>query len=224
MKTKASLIIVGLISSLISVVGISSANAECTAGDPCGTWAMLDTQGVVTNVIVCQASVCGGGTWAGQTVVPQVAPNPVTNDTTGMGSYIGNPDQTTQVTYSEGTFTIHEPSVVQRSEVEIDLNNNDITTIVSSVEIPILSKTFNYSDTFEKLYGNVPMKIKDVDNNKPTKLTVNKKQGEENIDESTIFYGRKTEQEIVEQLVTQQLNLINSKIQTFLRLLSDFIK
>jgi hypothetical protein len=67
MKTKVSLIIIGLISSLISVVGISSANAECSAADPCGTWAMLDQQGTVTNIIVCQASVCGSGTWAGQT-------------------------------------------------------------------------------------------------------------------------------------------------------------
>ena len=225
MKKKVFILVSVLLSTFISVIGSSQANAgDCSASDPCGTWAVLDTQGTVTNVIVCQASVCGAGSFGGQTVVPQVAPNPTTHDTANIGSYIGNTNEGTKVVYSQGIFEIHQPSVIHKSETEILLGDAYSSTVVSSVEIPILSKTFTYNDTIENSYGNVPMSIKDIDNSKKTILTVNKIENEENITESTFFYGKKTDQEIIEQLVRDQLNLINSKIQSLLRLLSGFIK
>ncbi len=55
--------IVSLLSiAILPIIGISVASAvpgECSAEDPCGTWAVVDKTGSVTNVIVCQASVCG---------------------------------------------------------------------------------------------------------------------------------------------------------------------
>jgi hypothetical protein len=222
MKTKASLIIIGLISSLISVVSVSSANADCDASNPCGTWAIIDTQGVVTNVIVCQVSVCGGGTFGGQTVVPQVAPNPVTHDTTGQGSYIGSSADNTTVSYSDGIFTINENSTIYRSETENNTEDNSTETI--SVEIPTTSRSFTYNDTIGKSYGTVPMSINEVNSALPTKVSANKNINNQNTRESTIFYGKKTEQQVLEQVVREQLNLINSKIQSLLRLLSGFIK
>jgi hypothetical protein len=220
MKTKASLIIIGLISSLISVVGISSANAECNASDPCGTWAMLDTQGVVTNVIVCQASVCGGGTWAGQTVVPQVAPNPVTHDTTGQGSYIGNKEAGTAVTYSDNRFNIVESSTIVREQTDVDNNS----TSVSRVEIPVTSKSFSYEDTINKSYGNVSMSIGLVDESKDTKISVLKSSDDGSEYESTNFSERKTVEELKSDVAFKNLTLLMSKIQTLINLLKGWLK
>ena len=220
MKTKASLIIIGLISSLISVVGISSANAECNASDPCGTWAMLDTQGVVTNVIVCQASVCGGGTWAGQTVVPQVAPNPVTHDTTGQGSYIGNKETGTTVTYSDNRFNIIESSTIVREQTDIDNNS----TSVSRVEIPVTSRSFSYEDTINRSYGNVPMSVGLVDESKDTKISVIKSSDEGTEYQSTSFSERKTIEELRSDIAFKNLTLIISKIQTMIKLLQGWLK
>jgi hypothetical protein len=220
MKTKTYLIIIGLISSLISVVGISSANAECNASDPCGTWAMLDTQGVVTNVIVCQASVCGGGTWAGQTVVPQVAPNPVTHDTTGQGSYIGNKEAGTTVIYSDNRFNIVENSTIVREQTDVDNNS----TSVSRVEIPVASRSFSYEDTVNRSYGNVPMSVGLVDESKDTKISVLKNSDEGTEYESTSFSERKTIEELRSDIAFKNLTLIMSKIQTMIKLLQGWLK
>jgi hypothetical protein len=219
---KKSLLIFTILISMFSVVNVSQANAGCTVENPCGTWAMLDSQGIVTNVIVCQPSVCGGGTWAGQTVVPQVAPNTVTNDATGQGSYIGNTENNTTVSYSNGTFSINEKSTIYRSETENNPIDNSTETV--SVAIPVTSKTFTYSDTVGRLYGDVSMSVGNIDSELPTKISVNKNINNENIDESTVFYGQKTKEEVIDQITTQKLNLINLKIQSILRLLSGFIK
>ena len=227
MKIKASLIIIGLISSLISIVGVSSANAECNASDPCGTWAMLDTQGVVTNVIVCQASVCGGGTWAGQTVVPQVAPNPVTHDTTGQGSYIGNINQGTSVTYSSGTFEINEPTIITRSIAEINLLDNSQTVI--SVEVPVLSKTFTYEDTINKKYQEVDMSIgkRNIDQKTNIFLEEEKKSLKDGIEETTIkqesvsFFDKKNEEDISRYFFNENLVLLTAKINSLINLLKS---
>jgi hypothetical protein len=220
MKTKASLIVIGLISSLISVVGISSANAECSASDPCGTWAMLDTQGIVTNVIVCQASVCGGGEWAGQRVVPQVAPNPVTHDTTGQGSYIGNKETGTTVTYSDNRFNIVESSTIVREQTDVDNNS----TSVSRVEIPVASRSFSYEDTVNRSYGNVPMSVGLVDESKDTKVSVLKNSDEGVEYESTSFSERKTTEELRSEVASRNLSLMLSKIQTLIKLLKGWLK
>jgi hypothetical protein len=220
MKTKASLIVIGLISSLISVVGISSANAECNASNPCGTWAIIDTQGVVTNVIVCQVSVCGGGTFGGQTVVPQVAPNPVTHDTTGQGSYIGNKEAGTTVTYSDNRFNIVENSTIVREQTDVDNNS----TSVSRVEIPVASRSFSYEDTVNRSYGNVPMSVGLVDESKDTKVSVLKNSDEGTEYESTSFSERKTVEELKSDVAFKNLTLMMSKIQTLIKLLKGWLK
>jgi len=243
--------------SLISIAVPSHANAECSAGDPCGTWAMLDSQGTVTNVIVCQASVCGGGTWAGQTVVPQIAPNPVTNDTTGQGSFIGNKETGSSVTYSEGIFTINDLNIINRSEV-IEINNKTTTVEVS---IPVTALTFSYQDTIGENYNTVPLKIDSVNPNLNTEISV--KENTKNInkiekeiikevisydengneivtyvteiiledkvlfelkEENMNFISQITQNEFTDTVVESNLNLLNSKINTFLQLLSDWFK
>jgi hypothetical protein len=217
---KKYLLVFAILTSMFSVVNVSQANANCTAENPCGTWAMLDNQGVVTNVIVCQASVCGGGTWAGQTVVPQVAPNPVTNDTTEQGSYIGNAENNTNVVYSEGTFTIYENTIINKSIVE---NNNEVVT-TSQVSIPVSAKSFIYEDTIGKSYGNVEMNPVVFNENIETVVKVTETNLINTISESSSFYERKTTQEIEEVFVNNNLNLLLSKIQTLISLLGSWVK
>ena len=217
---KKSLLVFTILISMFSVINVSQANANCTAGDPCGTWAMLDSQGVVTNVIVCQASVCGGGTWAGQTVVPQVAPNPVTHDTYGTGSYIGNAENNTSVVYSGGTFTIYENSVINKNTTE---NNNDVTT-TSEVSIPVSAQSFTYQDTIGKSYGDVEMNPVVFNENIETIVKVTETNLINTISESAIFYERKTTEEVEGVFVNNNLNLLLSKIQTLISLLGSWVK
>lgn len=254
---KKNLLIFTILVSMISVINTSQANANCSASDPCGTWAMLDPQGTVTNVIVCQASVCGGGTWAGQTVVPQVAPNPTTNDTSAQGSFIGNKETGSTVKYSEGTFTVNDPMIINRSET-VQIDNKKTTTEVS---IPVLSSTFTYQDTIGKDYNTIPLKTNVVNPNLNTEISVkestkNINKVEKQIIKETISYDENgnqvttyitetiledevlyefkedkmnlisqiTQNQFTDVVVASNLNLLNSKINTFLQLLSDWFK
>lgn len=227
---KKNLLVFTILISMFSVINVSQANANCTAGDPCGTWAMLDSQGVVTNVIVCQASVCGGGTWAGQTVVPQVAPNPVTNNTHETGSYIGNSQDNSEVRYSDGTFTINENVNISKTLTEIDNN----TTTISKVEIPVSTRSFTYEDTINKKYNEIEMDIVNFNENLPTTLEIIEISpigvNEENnilyntIQESTVFNERKNLSEVTQNLSNNNLNLLLSKIQTLVFLLGSWVK
>jgi hypothetical protein len=219
-KMKKSLLVFTILISMLSVVNVSQANANCTAENPCGTWAMLDSQGTVTNVIVCQASVCGGGEWAGQRVVPQVAPNPVTHDTTGQGSYIGNKETGSTVTYSDNRFNIVENSTITREQTDVDNNS----TSVSRVEIPVTSKSFSYEDTINRSYGNVPMSVGLVDNSKDTKISVLKTSDEGIEYESTSFSERKTTEQLRSEVASKNLSLLLSKIQTLIKLLNGWLK
>lgn len=194
--------------------------SECSENNPCGTWAMLDSQGVVTNVIVCQASVCGGGTWAGQTVVPQVAPNPVTHDATGQGSYIGNTDLGTEVVYSEGKFIINENIIIDNSFTEIQ---GDISTI-SKVSIPVSSRSFTYEDTIGKFWGQVEMTPVAFDENSLTILSVKETNLINTVQETTSFNNRKTINEIEENFIDNNLNLLLSKIEILITLLGSWVK
>ena len=214
---KKSLLVFTILISMFSVVNVSQANANCTAGDPCGTWAMLDNQGTVTNVIVCQASVCGGGTWAGQTVVPQVAPNSSTNDTFNTSSFISNDTQT--VTHSEGTFTIQKDSILEKNVVEI---NNDTIT-VSKVLIPIVGQSFSYNDTIGKLHNEIIMEPK-YNEDGLTTISVYEKSLINQLSESIQFNERKTSTEIESAFVSNNLNLLLSKINVLISLLGTWVK
>jgi hypothetical protein len=214
---KKNLLVFTILISMFSVINVSQANATCTAGDPCGTWAMLDSQGVVTNVIVCQASVCGGGTWAGQTVVPQVAPNPSTNDTFNTSSFISNDTQT--VTHSEGIFTIQKDSILEKNVVEI---NNDTIT-VSKVFIPIVGQSFSYNDTIDKLHNEIIMEPR-YNENGLTTVSVYEKSLINQLSESIQFNERKTSTEIESAFVSNNLNLLLSKINVLISLLGTWVK
>ena len=221
MKKKVFILVSILLATFISVINPSQANAnECSSENPCGTWAMLDTQGVVTNVIVCQVSVCGGGEWAGQRVVPQVAPNPVTHDTTGTGSYLGSVEQGTEVRYHNETFFITENANIDKSFIEIE---NETTTL-SNVQIPVSSRSFTYEDTVGKMFGEVEMKPTTFNESLPTVLTVTKTNLINTTQESIKFNNRQTINEIQDSFINNNLNLLLSKIQTLISLLGSWVK
>lgn len=131
MKIKA--IFGGALLVLFSIFFVSSANAgECSVEDPCQTYAVMSGN-TVTNIIVCQPSVCGSGMFNNQRVVPQVAA-----DSTGQnrGGYWGSE--------SNGVFTTQNgPSINTVTET---INNTKVEVMM---EGPI-KNTSTFNDTIDK--------------------------------------------------------------------------
>ena len=232
--------------AILSAVITSAPQAiasECSAGDPCGTWAMLDSQGVITNVIVCQASVCGGGTWDGQRVVPQLAPNPVTHDTTGIGSHWGTYDSNTREFTVDRNGPNQTPASTQtNSETRVEINSEGEVVSTTKIETltPAVTKTFKYEDTiknpndFDKsgqpINGWVQsyLKDKELPNNSPATIKVVKEFVEDEItrikSENLTLMSRMTETEITEVARAENAMLIIDNIVSVVRLLNTWMK
>jgi hypothetical protein len=93
---------------------------QCNASNPCGTWAVVDPTNTVTNVIVCQPSVCGSGNFANNTVVLQV---PANDSGQPQGSvFVNDPTPEQVVTYDPSTKMFTQGTVgfsapVERTEI-----------------------------------------------------------------------------------------------------------
>jgi len=105
------------VSTLIIVSGMANASA-----DP--TYAVLDANGNVTNIIVC-GSFCAGGTVGpgGDRAVLQVTADPQTGE--NRGGYWQGPGTTTYDS-NTGVFTMNSPQPVTNSATETDANGNEI--------------------------------------------------------------------------------------------------
>jgi hypothetical protein len=238
-------LIISLLIALITAVITSSpqAIAQCTASDPCGTWAMLDPQGTVTNIIVCQASVCGGGTWAGQTVVPQVAPNPVTNDTTGTGGYWGTYDSNTKEFTVDRNGPNQTPASTQtNSETRTETDPDGAVTSTTTIEAttPLVAKTFKYEDTVKDAsefddkgqpingWDQRYLKDKELPANSPATVKVTKAYIEDELEkfksESLTLAQRMTEGELTDAAKAETKTLIIENIMSVVRLLNSWIK
>ncbi len=217
--------------------------SECSSADPCGVWAMLDPQGTVTNIIVCQASVCGGGTWAGQTVVPQVAPNPVTNDTTGTGGYWGTYDSNTREFTVDRNGPNQTPASTQtNSETRTETNPDGAVTSTTTVEAttPLVAKTFKYEDTVKGAsefdekgqpingWDQRYLKDKELPANSPATVKVTKAYIEDELEkfksESMTLAQRMTEGELTDAAKTENKTLIIDNIMSVVRLLNTWMK
>ena len=238
-------LIISLLIALISAVITSTpqAIAQCTASDPCGTWAMLDPQGTVTNIIVCQASVCGGGTWAGQTVVPQVAPNPVTNDTYGTGGYWGTYDSNTREFTVDRNGPNQTPASTQtNSETRTATDPDGAVTSTTTIEAttPLVAKTFKYEDTVKDAsefdekgqpingWDQRHLKDKELPANSPATVKVTKAYIENELEkfksESLTLAQRMTEGELTEVAKAENKTLIIENIMSVVRLLNSWMK
>ena len=236
---------ISMIIALVTAVFTASpqAIAQCTASDPCGTWAMLDSQGTVTNIIVCQASVCGGGTWAGQTVVPQVAPNPVTHDTTGTGGYWGTYDSNTREFTVDRNGPNQTPASTQsNSETLIETNADGLTISSTTIEVttPLVAKIFRYEDTFKDAaefdekgqpkngWDQRYLKDKELPANSPATVKVTKAYIENELEkfksESLTLAQRMTEGELTDAAKAENKTLIIENIVSVVRLLNTWIK
>ena len=215
MKTRSLLAVASLIAASLAIVAQAPANAsQCSAEDPCGVWSMLDASGTITNNIVCQASVCGGGEWAGQRVVPQAAPNPVTNDTTGRGGYWGTYDEATKTFTVDRSGPNETPNrVVTQSEI--------IDGVTLEVSRPSNAHTFTYEDTVQTGQEYDPNFLKEVDLpfNSAASITAQS----DSIDESIYFANRKTALEVEGAISEANLSFLRDNIRIVLAKLQNWL-
>jgi len=220
-------------SSLVFIAVPVSANAgDCSATDPCMTYAMVDSSGNVTNVIVCQPSVCGpngdlGGTINGNKLVPQLAANPQTNDTRGTKGEMSHPDQNQVVTLSsDNVFTVKKDNaVVERivvPEIESTINGNVTTsmnyvaetqTVASSpdVSIPLSSVSPD-----QVVYTDVEVSVINATQITKTDITTII------ISEKLVIEGKKTEAEVISIVNNRNYILFKAKMSMLTRLLEDW--
>jgi hypothetical protein len=125
MKFKSVIGVLALTASSLFISVIPASAGGCSAEDPCHTYAMVNDAGVVTNIIVCQPSVCGGGYFAGSRVVLQVIANPETHQNQG-GIFGGVDNKDKIVTESNGTFTITNNNPVVKQEIIKDTPNTGV--------------------------------------------------------------------------------------------------
>lgn len=221
-RIKAKILILSLVVSFFSLGLSQNANAI----DGAGVWAVVDTAGTVTNVIVCTQAVCGGGMLGGERVVPQIAPNTITNNAEGQGSFIGNESAGIKVTESNGVFTVHENVRINSTDVEVTVDDTTktTTTTISEVSVPVSSRSFSYNDTVGKTYSEIKLNVQSYDNEKPTNLLVTKKTAKISSSQSISFTGRKTSSELDIIFVQNEMNLLRSKINGLLKLLGGWVK
>jgi hypothetical protein len=243
MKKKIAIALNLVILSAVITSAPQAIASQCSPSDPCGTWAMLDPQGTVTNIIVCQASVCGGGTWAGQTVVPQVAPNPVTNDTTGTGGYWGTYDSSTKEFTVDRNGPNQTPASTQtNSETRTETNTDGAVASTTTIEAttPLVAKTFKYEDTVKDAsefdekgqpingWDQRYLKDKDLPANSPATVKVTKAYIEDELEkfksESMTLAQRMTEVELTEAAKAENKTLIIENIMSVVRLLNSWMK
>ena len=206
MKNKLKIVI--LFALTLLTINVSVAKA-----DP--TYAVLDANGNVTNIIVC-GSACAGGTFAGQTVVPQVAADPVTG--VNRGGFWYGPGTTTYDNGSE-TFTMIEPGIKTLANSISEEENKEIITS-STVITGGTTTQFKHSDTVgNNLFTRNGFVYGWTENSSAT-ISVNKN----NITESMGFDNRKTENQIKQSVRDSGLELLNYKVQVLISLLGSWVK
>ena len=203
---KNKLKIVTLFASALLILNVSVAKA-----DP--TYAVLDANGNVTNIIVC-GSACASGEFAGNKVVLQVAADPVTGE--NRGGFWQGPGTTTYDSNS-GTFTMTENREVSNSVSE---NENGETTKSSTIINGGATTQFKYSDTIGSNFFIRGGFTYGWTENSSATISVNKN----NTTESIEFDSRKTTNEIQESVQNSGLALLNSKVQTLILLLGSWVK
>ena len=206
---KKNLSIFGLLAAILLTFNISSASA-----DP--TYAVLDANGNVTNIIVC-GSACASGEFGGNQVVLQVAADPVTGE--NRGGVWGGPGTTT---YDSGTgvFTAQIDAPVFNSHVDVEYDElmNKTETKLETI-VYGSTQTIKYEDTLNSTVSSATKNIAPKENTK-SKISVSKNQDEQSI----TFDNRKNNTEILQQVVIQNMSLITEKINKLIALLGNWVK
>lgn len=200
-----------IICSLLVIFSIfltNSANA-----DP--TYAVLDSNGNVTNIIVC-GSACASGEFGGNKVVLQVAADPVTGQNRG-GIWRG--PETTTYNSNTGEFSVLvDNTTVNKSITEIE---NDNTTTLSSTIYGGIGFTFTYNDTVgSNLFTRERGFKSGYLENTSAKISLSNN----NTEEELFFENRKTSEQILDLAHSSNLDLLKSKITTLISLLGNWVK
>jgi hypothetical protein len=212
---KITIVISGvLLATTLSFVSATTVQAEeCSTADPCGTWAVLDDAGVVTNIIVCQPSVCGSGTFGENRVVLQVPSNPTTNKPYG-GYYNTEPEKA--VTYNDQTNTfsmgsVNSPAPLVRSE------NVDSITLSTTIHSTVL--TFGPSTFSDGKMEFIPV----VDTSTAASISATYLNGNEITKENLAFATPQTVEEIRVSL-TEELVMLRTNLNKLIALLKGWVK
>jgi hypothetical protein len=211
---KRNFMTVVTVSSLIIVSSMANASA-----DP--TYAVLDANGNVTNIIVC-GSACASGEFGGNKVVLQVAADPVTGE--NRGGFWQGPGTTTYDSNS-GTFTMVDKGEVTNSSVATDTDS----TITSSATIfGGKTTTFKYEDTIgSKLETRQGFDYGYLDTTKAS-ISVKKEYIEDEManikSESMTLVNRMTEVDLTEAARAENKTLIIENIMSVVRLLNTWMK
>ena len=213
MKIKSMIVSILLTVGALVFVSAPSYAGECSAEDPCQTYAMVNDAGAVTNIIVCQPSVCGSGTFAGSRVVPQVAADPVTHKS--QSGYLAGPNET-PITESNGRFTITNDSPIVYRDV---IKEETTKTVFKATVGPGTQKSFTFEDTVGVPNGSPTMRDEPMKTTTKAKLSatdmINDSVVRDESDTSTVlseesllFEERKTEEFVKQQLQIQSLQKI----------------
>jgi hypothetical protein len=200
--------------ALLLASGISNAQA-----DP--TYAVLDANGNVTNIIVC-GSFCAGGTVGpgGDRAVLQVTADPQTGE--NRGGYWQGPGTTTYDS-NTGVFTMNSPQPVTNSATETDANGNKISSTVT------INSGNSVSFTAQDVSGSTP-KLTDLGYRDSTGaiIKVTKEYIQDELakfkSESMTLAQRMTEGELTDAAKTENKTLILENIVSVVRLLNTWIK
>jgi hypothetical protein len=202
-----------IIGSILLTVGAftfvsAPAHAACSAEDPCHTYAMVDNSGIVTNIIVCQPSVCGSGFFAGSRVVPQVAANPITHQS--QGGYISNVGSP-PVIESNGRFTVTtDHPTVSQTVVKEETKETVLQSTISSGT----QKSFTFNDTVGSPNGTPTMKNEVMQKSTSATLSAIELSNSDTPTvisrESITFDERQTEEYVELMLMLEELNKIFS--------------
>lgn len=202
-----------LLAASFSFLSITPVQAsECSAEDPCGTWAVVN-DGVVTNIIVCQPSVCGSGVFAGNKVVLQVPANSTTH--TSQGGYY-NPEPERAVTYSEQTnrFSMGSNTVpVPVTRVEV------VDSITLSATINSKAVTFGPDSFINGIMEFTPS----VDDSTGASISATKVTANSITKESLSFATPQTVEQIKASL-TNDLAMLRANLNRLIALLKGWVK
>ena len=226
MKKRMSLLVFVLLATSFSVINSYQANAgECSATDPCDNWAVVNNEGIVTTVIVCQESVCGSnGLWAGtldgNRLVPQVAADPITHMATG--SVATEVNNNVVVRENNGSYTIDYNTPVETSFVE---NNVDSQTTYST-SVSSSRYGFSYQDTvgIGQIEPTVVSELAPSENTTATLSARTRFADRLDVEEREIFLNRATADEVRQRIITREYNTILARIEILIQRLSKWIK
>lgn len=131
-------------SVLVTALLLTGLSAFPAKADGEATYAVVDSTGTVTNIIVCTAAVCGpGGSWGGRmpsdtgcpgcSLVLQISANPITGQ--NQGGHIGTQDNPVKYNSQEQVFTQGSASMPAPVTITETVETATLTATINSESI-----------------------------------------------------------------------------------------